>query len=73
MGTKNNPSIYDCYSKAKSDEPMFVLLARDPLAPSLVRLWADLAKDRSSNGPQKSQEALACAREMQAWYDTNKK
>ena len=42
MGTKNNPSKYDCYANAKPDEPMFVLLGRDPLAGMLVRVWADV-------------------------------
>lgn len=40
MGTKNNPGKFDCYENAKPDEPMFVLLARDDLAPHLTRLWA---------------------------------
>ena len=40
MGTKNNPGEYDGYTKAEPDEPMFVLLARDPLAADQVRDWA---------------------------------
>lgn len=40
MGTKNNPGKFDCYANAKPDEPLFVLLARDPLAPFLVSMWA---------------------------------
>lgn len=39
MGTKNNPAPNDCYAKALPDEPMFVLLARDPAAPDTVRAW----------------------------------
>jgi hypothetical protein len=42
MGTKNNPGEFDCYSKALPDEPMFVLLARDPRSVQLVRMWADM-------------------------------
>lgn len=34
----------DCYHKAEPDEPKFTLLARDPLAPFLVALWAALRK-----------------------------
>lgn len=41
MGTKNNPGKFDCYANADPDEPMFVLLARDPLASDLVLLWAE--------------------------------
>lgn len=40
MGTKNNPGNFDCYHNAEPDEPMFVLLARDPLAPFLTSIWA---------------------------------
>lgn len=40
MGTKNNPGAFDCYAAAQPDEPLFVLLGRDPLAPALVELWA---------------------------------
>lgn len=40
MGTKNNPGKFDCYENADPDEPMFVLLGRDRLAPSLVNIWA---------------------------------
>lgn len=40
MGTKRNPAKYDCYKAAHPDEPMFVLLGRDPLAAQLVRIWA---------------------------------
>lgn len=42
MGTKNNPAPNDCYAKAEGDEPLFTLLARDPLAADLVRVWAKL-------------------------------
>jgi len=39
MGTKSEGDM--CYSAALPDEPMFVLLARDPQAPELVRKWAN--------------------------------
>ena len=42
MGTKNNPGEFDCYFNAEPDEPMFVLLARDPLAPFLVSIWSKI-------------------------------
>lgn len=42
MGTKNNPGKFDCYENAKPDEPMFVLLARDPIAPFLVSIWSSV-------------------------------
>lgn len=40
MGSKNNPGKYDCYANALPDEPMMVLLGRDPLAPPLTQIWA---------------------------------
>jgi hypothetical protein len=42
MGTKNNPSKFDCYANAEPDEPMFILLARDGMAPFLVSIWSKL-------------------------------
>jgi hypothetical protein len=40
MGTRANPGPHDCYAAAEPDEPLFVLLARDPVAYHLVRIWA---------------------------------
>jgi hypothetical protein len=42
MSSKIEPSQFDAYSKAETDEPFFTLLARDPIAPSLVEAWAYL-------------------------------
>ncbi len=42
MGTKNNPGKFDCYANAAPDEPMFILLGRDPCAPVTVLFWAHL-------------------------------
>lgn len=65
MGTKLNPGKFDCYTKAADDEPMFVLLARDPLAPHLVKLWAAFYP------ASRAQEAMECADEMTRWYEKN--
>lgn len=66
MGTKRDPSQFDCYQNADPDEPLFVLLARDPLAPILVRLWADLRQQAAGN-PSKVNEARYCAAAMEQW------
>lgn len=66
MGTKEKPGAFDCYANAKPDEPMFVLLARDPMAPVLVRLWADL-RERELGNPIKVHEARTCAVDMDRW------
>lgn len=66
MGTKNNPGKFDCYANAQPDEPMFVLLARDQLAPGIVRIWA-LAKALFKPNSPKIAEALQCANAMEKW------
>lgn len=66
MGTKLKPGRFDCYQNAAPDEPMFVLLARDPLAPILVSLWADL-REHAAGNPSKVFEARTCSNEMRKW------
>jgi hypothetical protein len=70
MGTKNNPGNYDCYAKAGSDEPMFVLLARDPYAPLLVTMWARL-REKMGGDATKIAEARQCAEAMSAWFESH--
>lgn len=67
MGTKNNPGAYDCYDKAEPDEPMFILLGRDPLAPALVREWAQQRAETRGRPDAKIDEARACADAMEAY------
>ena len=74
MGTKINPGKWDCYAKALPDEPLFVLLGRDPFAAECVRYWCSL---RSGARPivypppdldnLKVAEADACADAMEAY------
>lgn len=65
MATKNNPGKFDCYANAGPDEPMFVLLGRDPHAGLLVRLWA-LIRHGEDEDEEKVDEALECAAAMDA-------
>ena len=73
MGSKNEPGQYDCYANAMPDEPMFVLLARDPAAPELVEAWAngrlyDMAVGkRPQSDMAMVEEAQDCAKKMRAW------
>mgnify|MGYP006969363259 CR=1 FL=1 len=67
MGTKNNPGEYDCYEKADPDEPMFVLLGRDPTAGVLVRLWAALRVRLGYEELEVMREAVECGQNMKAW------
>jgi hypothetical protein len=66
VGTKNNPSRYSCFDKAEADEPMFTLLARDPMAPGLIRLWS-AQKWQEHGNPEKIAEARGIADAMEAW------
>jgi len=66
MGTKNNPGQYDCYENAHPDEPMFVLLGRDPIGGALVRMWCD-ARETLKPGDAKIPEAASCATMMETW------
>ena len=69
MGSKNKPGNFDCYATAEPDEPMFVLLGRDPLAPLLVELWAGLRAVlvKAEGEPEKIKEARQCAANMRDW------
>lgn len=77
MGTKNNAGEFDCYANALPDEPMFILLARDPAAPDLVNDWADCRAAEICSGcrPKEDQamveEARKCATDMRLWRRRN--
>lgn len=65
MATKNKPGRYDCYANAEPDEPMFVLLARDDLAPYVIRIWAALRSARANSGSKSEiTEAIEAALEI---------
>lgn len=66
MGTKNNPSPFDCYAAADPDEPLFVLLARDKFAPAMVWLWAAL-REFDGEDAAKIKEAQQCVVDMMKW------
>lgn len=67
QGELSNPT--SCLNKAKADEPLFVLRAKDPYAPMAVRHWAAMAYGHHE--PEKVKEALALADEMEAWRKRN--
>jgi len=70
MGTKLQPGEFDCYANAEPDEPMFILLARDAMAPAMVRRWAAHRALDPSTPPAQIEEALQCAADMEAWRAT---
>lgn len=54
-----------CLNKADSNEPIFVLRAKDPFAAQAVRLWAAMSVGRHE--PEKIEEANTLAYQMEAW------
>lgn len=77
MGTKSSPGSFDCYDRALPDEPMFVILGRDPTAPILVEAWARMRKTDIDTGerPQSDMamvtEATKLASDMYRWREKN--
>lgn len=71
MATKNNPGEFDCHAAAEDDEPIFTLRARDPLAPTVVRVWLAMRKEtrfpRDERERRKQAEAEQCAKDMMEW------
>jgi hypothetical protein len=85
MGTKAKPGTFDCYANAEDDEPMFVLLARDRVAPLVVRGWAakreELLHSRRDDhctvgevlaDLEQIAEARQCADAMEAWREAHR-
>ena len=62
-----NPN--SCLSKAKDDELVFVLLARDVAAPDTIRQWVANRLSKSKNKITDAQivEALLCADKMETY------
>lgn len=75
MGTKSNPGNFDCYASAEPDEPMFILLARDPSAYILVHEWADRREWAIDRGEKPEEdramvsEARECAIAMEKFFE----
>lgn len=68
MSTKRQGD--SCYEKAGLDEPIFVLRAKDALAPDVVRDWA--MKAHLHGCPEaKVNEALLLANQMEDWAKLN--
>lgn len=57
-----------CLNKARDDERLFVLLARDPAAPVAIRAWVNERLRLGKNAPDDAQivEATECANRMEA-------
>jgi len=77
MGTKNNPGKFDCYENALPDEPMFILLARDPNFYKHVMKWANdrdlsvMCGERPLTDHDMVKIARQCAFDGQNWRRMN--
>jgi hypothetical protein len=58
-----------CLNKAQSDEPIFVLRAKDPAASRAVRHWADICEAQGTHETGKIAEARRLANEMDRWRE----
>jgi hypothetical protein len=77
MGTKDKPAPFDCYANALPDEPMFILLARDPDFQRLVEEWAHQRQldircgERPMSDMDMVCEAYKCAADGAQWRREN--
>lgn len=67
-----------CLGRSQMDEPVFVLVARDPLSGDIVREWADRLETRTKalgelTGKRQAKiaEARALAKRMDDWRAVN--
>lgn len=63
---KSDDEIRQLLDNTSPGEPVFVIVARDRLAPLAVRAWAGLA-EAAGVAPEKIKGALACAEDMETW------
>jgi hypothetical protein len=59
LGSKLNPSRFDCFDNLAQDEPYFVIRADDPLATSLLELHAYIGAGQSGAAHNKLAEIMA--------------
>lgn len=69
MATKNAPGNFDCYAHAEPNEPIFILLGRDPTASFVVAFWRELRVKAGLNSPSDEQivEAMATSKALAEW------
>lgn len=69
--TKTHPGSFRCWEAALPDEPVFVILGRDPAAPATLEFWAHerVRQDKTHTPDDKSRIAAAIdeAKDMAEW------
>lgn len=63
VGSKANPSQYDCYDDLAQDEPYFVIRAHDPLASAVVELHAYIGAGQDGAAHNKLDEIMALTKD----------
>ncbi|WP_420433624.1 aspartate decarboxylase [Hyphobacterium sp.] len=63
LGSKSNPSKYDCYPDLADDEPYFVIRADDPLSNALVELHAYIGAGQPGAAHNKLAEIMELTRD----------
>lgn len=71
MSTKNHPGQFRCHEAALPDEPMFVILGRDPAGPATLEYWAQQriqqGKVHEPDDRDRIKAAVDRARDMAEW------
>lgn len=63
VGSKANPSKFDCYGDLAEDEPYFVIRADDPLSDALIELHAYIGAGQAGAAHNKLAEIMELTRE----------
>jgi hypothetical protein len=56
-----------CLNNTGDEEPVFLLRARDVLAPKVVRLWVTLLKMETDEHNEKASQAYTLSNQMLTW------
>jgi hypothetical protein len=75
MANKNHPGKFRCYEAAMPDEPMFVILGRDPAGPATLAFWARqreiMGKDQEGDDLERIVAARSESEDMFHWRAHN--
>lgn len=75
MANKMHPGAFRCYDAALPDEPIFVILGRDPAAPATIAYWASqrrmLGKNENTDDLARIDAARKEAFVMSDWREAN--
>lgn len=72
--TKTHPGMFRCYEAALPDEPMFVILGRDPAGPATLEFWAnERNRQGKTTNPDDNARIGAALREADEMRDWRKK